>query len=126
MRQTLLFAFMLAVLSAAGQRIGYVDTQALLKKHPRARAALDTVAKESDWYTPLGPASDGQPRARGVALVRSFSTVVAMVAEVSVSPTGAIRVHRVITAVDVGVAVNPAGVRQQVESAVVYLSLIHI
>jgi isoquinoline 1-oxidoreductase beta subunit len=94
--------------------------QALLKKHPRARAALDTVAKESDWYTPLGPASDGQPRARGVALVRSFSTVVAMVAEVSVSPTGTIRVPRVITAVDVGVAVNPAGVRQQVESAVVY------
>ena len=94
--------------------------QALLKKHPRARAALDTVAQESDWYTPLGPASDGQPRARGVALVRSFSTVVAMVAEVSLSPTGTIRVHRVITAVDVGVAVNPAGVRQQVESAVVY------
>ena len=94
--------------------------QTLLAKHPRARAALDTVATESEWFTPISPAPDGQPRARGVALVRSFGTVVAMVAEVSLSPTGVIRVHRVITAVDAGVAVNPSGIRQQVESAVVY------
>lgn len=92
----------------------------LLAKHERARAVLAAVATESSWGTPLGPAPDGRAQARGIALHASFGTVVAMVAEVSLSADGQIRVHRIVAAVDCGLAVNPNGIRQQVESSVVY------
>ncbi|NQD95567.1 xanthine dehydrogenase family protein molybdopterin-binding subunit, partial [Pseudomonas sp. CrR25] len=58
-------------------------------------------------------------RARGVAVHASFGSFVAQVAEVSVE-NGAIRVHRVVCAVDCGVAVNPAGIAAQMESGVAF------
>jgi isoquinoline 1-oxidoreductase beta subunit len=45
---------------------------------------------------------------------------VAQVAEVSLGPDKAIRVHRVWCAIDCGTAVNPAGIRQQMESGVIF------
>ena len=54
-----------------------------------------------------------------MALHESFGTIVAQVAEVSVKDQQ-IRVHRVVCAVDCGTVVNPDGVAQQMESAVVY------
>ncbi|MEN9629252.1 MAG: hypothetical protein RJA10_2479, partial [Pseudomonadota bacterium] len=65
-------------------------------------------------------APDGAPAARGVALHQSFGSTVAMVVEVSVGADKAIRVHRVVAAVDCGTVVNPGHVAQQVESSVVY------
>jgi isoquinoline 1-oxidoreductase beta subunit len=64
----------------------------------------------------------GQPssgRAHGVALHTSFGTIVAQVAEVSVEGKQ-ITVHRVVCAVDCGIAVNPDIIAQQVESSVVF------
>ena len=58
--------------------------------------------------------------ARGVALHESFGTIVAQVAEVSVTPDKKIRVHRVCCAVDCGTPVNPNLIRQQMESAIVF------
>jgi isoquinoline 1-oxidoreductase subunit beta len=82
---------------------------------------LQKAAQMAGWGTPLSAAADGRPRARGVALHQSFGAIVAQVAEVSVAPDNAkIRVHRVWCAVDCGLVVNPSGVRQQMESAVVY------
>jgi len=49
----------------------------------------------------------------------SFGSVVAQVAEVSVN-AGKIRVHRVVCAVDCGLAVNPLSVAAQMESAVAF------
>ena len=49
----------------------------------------------------------------------SFGSFVAQVAEVSVEKN-AIRVHRVVCAVDCGVCINPAGVKAQMESAIVF------
>jgi len=83
----------------------------LLAQHPRALAVLDAA---------VGAA--GQPpagRAHGVALHRSFGSTVAQVAEVSVEGTE-IRVHRVVCAIDCGLAVNPNIVAQQVESSVLF------
>jgi isoquinoline 1-oxidoreductase beta subunit len=94
--------------------------QALLARHPRARAVLDAVATESAWGTPLPLTADGRAQARGVALHWSFGTVVAMVAEVSRRANGSVQVHRIVAAVDCGLAVNPNGIRQQVEGSVVY------
>jgi isoquinoline 1-oxidoreductase beta subunit len=92
---------------------------ALLARHPRARAVLQKAATEAGWGTPIAPAADGRPQARGLALHWSFGTLVAQVAEVSVSPEGAPRVHRVVCAVDCGVVVNPNHVRAQAESAII-------
>ena len=93
---------------------------ALLANHPRARAVLEAAAAAGGWGTPLGNTADGRPQARGIALHGSFGTVVAMVAEVSLGADQQVRVHRVVAAVDCGVVVNPNGVRQQVESSVVF------
>jgi isoquinoline 1-oxidoreductase beta subunit len=57
-----------------------------------------------------------QPRYSGYF---SFNSYVAQVAEVSINK-GGVRVHRVVCAVDCGRAVNPDGVKAQMESAVVY------
>jgi isoquinoline 1-oxidoreductase beta subunit len=100
--------------AAAGQDpVAY--RRALLKDEPRVRAVLDLAADTSGWGTPL-PAG----RARGVAVVRSFGSIVAEVAEVSVSPAGVIQVHRVTCAVDCGTPVNPGLIEAQMQGGVVF------
>ena len=65
-------------------------------------------------------APDGAKTAHGIALHESFGSIVAQVAEVSVGADKAIRVHRVWCAIDCGTAVNPAGIRQQMEGGVIF------
>ncbi|MDB5963453.1 MAG: acylaldehyde oxidase [Massilia sp.] len=95
---------------AAGQD-GVAFRRALLQRHPRHLAALDAAVKGA------GPAPAG--RAHGVAVHACFGSIVAQVAEVSIED-GSIRVHRVVCAIDCGIAVNPNIVAQQMESAVVF------
>ncbi|MCU0625096.1 MAG: molybdopterin-dependent oxidoreductase [Gemmatimonadaceae bacterium] len=92
----------------------------LLANHPRQRAVLERVARESGWGTPTSPAPDGAPVARGVALHTSFGTTVGQVVELSIGPDRRPRVHRVTCALDCGIAVNPNHIAQQVESGVVF------
>ncbi len=94
---------------------------ALLQRHPRHLAVLQKVADISGWRTAPLPGPDGARRARGVALHQSFGAIVAQVAEVSLdADKKTIRVHRVWCAVDCGLPVNPEGIRQQMESAVIF------
>jgi isoquinoline 1-oxidoreductase beta subunit len=86
----------------------------LLKDAPRYAAVLKLAADKAAWGTPL-PVG----RARGIALHKSFGSIVAQVAEVSLA-NGQIRVHRVVCAIDCGTVVNPGTVAQQMESSVVY------
>jgi isoquinoline 1-oxidoreductase beta subunit len=81
---------------------------------PRRLAVLNLAAEKAGWGSPL-PAG----RARGVAVHQSFNTNVAEVAEVSLV-NGKPRVHRVVCAVDCGVAVNPEVIRMQMESGIAY------
>jgi isoquinoline 1-oxidoreductase beta subunit len=53
-------------------------------------------------------------------LFESFETIVAHVAEVDVSPDGTVAVHRIVSAVDCGMAVNPDGLKAQIEGAIVF------
>jgi isoquinoline 1-oxidoreductase subunit beta len=92
----------------------------LLQQHPRQLAVLQAAARMANWGSPVAPAPDGAPVARGVALHSSFGSCVAQVVEVSLGPDKAVRVHRVFCAVDCGVAVNPNLVRQQMESGIVF------
>jgi isoquinoline 1-oxidoreductase beta subunit len=86
----------------------------LLEKSPRHAGVLKLAAEKAGWGKPL-PAG----HAFGAAVHQSFDSYVAEIAEVSLEH-GRIRVHRVVAAVDCGMVVNPDGVRQQIESAIVY------
>jgi isoquinoline 1-oxidoreductase beta subunit len=76
---------------------------------------LETAAQKAGWGTPL-PARTG----RGIALAESFHSIVAQVAEVEVAADGALRVKRIVCAIDCGKAVNPGIVAAQMESGIVF------
>lgn len=87
----------------------------LLSEQPRHRAVLKKAGAMARWGRDLGPG-----RGLGVALHESFGTIVAEVAEVSVSEGGEVRVHRVHCAADCGFAVHPDTAKAQLESGIVY------
>ena len=88
---------------------------AMLKPGDRNRGVLEAVAKAAGWGTAL-PAGTH----RGVAVVDGFGSYAATVAEVSVSPAGELKVHRIVVAIDSGYVVNPDTCRAQAESNVVF------
>jgi isoquinoline 1-oxidoreductase beta subunit len=98
-------------LAHAAGKDGAAFRRGLLAKHPRHLAVLDAALAKA------GAAPAG--RAHGVALHQSFGSIVAQVAEVSVEGRQ-IRVHRVVCAIDCGIAVNPNIIAQQMESAVLF------
>jgi isoquinoline 1-oxidoreductase beta subunit len=87
----------------------------LLADKPRHLKVLETAAKEAGWGKPLPPGSG-----RGIALRASFGSIVAQVAEVSVPDGQTLQVKRVTCAIDCGPVVNPAIVRMQMESGIIY------
>jgi isoquinoline 1-oxidoreductase beta subunit len=89
--------------------------RALLKRKPRHLATLELAAEKAGWGAPLALG-----RARGIAMVECFGTIVVHVAEVEVSDEGALKVHRITSAVDCGLAVNPDGFKAQIEGAIVF------
>jgi isoquinoline 1-oxidoreductase beta subunit len=87
----------------------------ILPEKSRYRGVLQLAADKAGWGRKKLPAG----HAYGVAVHESFNSYVAEIAEVSLE-NGKIRVHRVVAAVDCGMVVNPDGVNQQLESAIVY------
>jgi isoquinoline 1-oxidoreductase beta subunit len=90
--------------------------RALLVKEPRPLGALNLAAEKSGWSKPL-PAG----RYRGIAIVESFGSFVAEVAEISLDrKAGVVHVHKVVAAVDCGRYVNPETIRAQIEGGIIY------
>ena len=87
----------------------------ILPAASRYRGVLQLAAKNAGWGKKKLPAN----HAYGVAVHQSFESYVAEIAEVSLE-NGKIRVHRVVAAVDCGMVINPDGVHQQIEGAIVY------
>jgi CO/xanthine dehydrogenase Mo-binding subunit len=88
----------------------------LLANAPRHRAVLDAAATRAGWANspPAGVF-------RGVAVCKAFGSYVAEVADVRVTgPRTRVKVERVTCAIDCGLAVNPDGVRAQIESAIAF------
>ncbi len=102
-------------LAAAAKQDPVAYRLALLDKSPRAKAVLELAAEKAGWGQPL-PKGVG----RGVSVQFVFGTYMAQVAEVEVSKNGAVRVRRVVCAVDCGTAVNPDTVRAQIQSAIMF------
>jgi len=86
----------------------------LLSDSPRALNVLDTVARAAHWDKPLA-----KNRGRGIALTHSFGSYVAEVAEVTATPDG-FKVDRIVCAVDCGIYINPAIIRQQMQSGIIF------
>jgi isoquinoline 1-oxidoreductase beta subunit len=85
----------------------------LLPDGSRERRVLEAVLERAQWSTPAPSGTF-----RGLALARANGTVVAHVAELSVDDNRTIRLNRVTTAVECGIAVNPDSVRAQVEGSI--------
>ncbi len=89
--------------------------RALMAKYPKHLAVLNAAAEKGDWGKPL-PAG----RHRGIAQFMGYGSYSAATAEVSVSPKGAVTVHRMVLALNCGHAVNPDQIAAQVEGSVAY------
>ncbi len=102
-------------LAAAAKQDAVAYRRALLDKSPRAKAVLELAAEKAGWGQPL---PNGV--CRGVSVQFAFATYMAQVAEVEVSKDGAVRVRRVVCAVDCGTVVNPDTVQAQIQSAIIF------
>jgi isoquinoline 1-oxidoreductase beta subunit len=89
--------------------------RALMKNHPKHLGILNAVAEKAGWGKPL-PAGVY----RGIAQFMGYASYTAGVAEVSVSPGGEVKVHRLVLGTDCGHAVNPQQIAAQVEGSVAY------
>jgi len=88
---------------------------ALLTAHPREAGvlkALDRLQQQA------GPVPAG--RARGIAMVKSFGSYVAQMAEVSKGSDGKPKVHKIWCTVDCGLVVNRNVVTAQIEGGIGY------
>ena len=101
-------------LAVAAGRDTYEYRRELLAGTPRFEAVLDLAAEKSSWGDTL-PANMG----RGIAIHRSFGTIVAQVVDVEIVD-GKPRARRVICAVDPGYAVHPDNLIAQMESGIAY------
>jgi isoquinoline 1-oxidoreductase len=84
--------------------------------HARMRRVLETAAKRFGWT------AGGAPTGRGVGMACGMysNACNATMVEVAVNrTTGAVKVKRVVMALDVGLVVNQDGMRQQAEGSVV-------
>jgi len=87
--------------------------RAHLLERPRHLKVLNLAAEKSGWGKPM-PSGKGY----GIALHESFNTVVAQVAEVTVSKAGELKVDRVTCVVDCGLAINPKIVEAQMQGGI--------
>jgi isoquinoline 1-oxidoreductase beta subunit len=86
----------------------------LLAHDSRALQVLNTDAERARWNEP--PAAG---RVRGLAFAKAFRTLIAQVAEVSISGSS-LKIHRVVTAIDCGDALDPDHVSNLVEGGIAW------
>jgi isoquinoline 1-oxidoreductase beta subunit len=102
-------------LAHAGGQDELAFRRKLMADHPKALAVLNAVAERGGWDK---KASDG--RHRGLAHFRVTDSYAAALAEISVQDGNKVKLHRIVVAIDPGVAVNPAQIERQIAGAVVF------
>jgi isoquinoline 1-oxidoreductase subunit beta len=102
-------------LAAAAKQDPVAYRLGLLGNAPRAKAVLELAAQKAGWGQPLSGGSG-----RGVSLQYAFGSYMAQVAEVEVAKSGAVRVKRVVCAVDLGTSVNPDTIQAQIQSGTIF------
>ncbi len=81
---------------------------------PKHLAVLNAAAERAGW----GKAPAGVHQ--GLSQFMAYGSYVAAVAEVSVSPEGRLKIHRIVAATNPGHAVNPAQIERQIAGSFVY------
>jgi len=85
---------------------------------PRAKDVITMTAERFSWNRDKLP--KGRGRGFAYARYRNSSSYVAVATEVEIDATsGAVRIPRVVSAVDSGTAVSPDGIRNQIEGGIV-------
>lgn len=87
---------------------------ALMKEHPEAAAVMKKLAGISEWSTALP-----EGRAKGVAFAECYGSRVGQVIQVARSAYG-IRIEKVWAVADVGIALDPGIIEQQLASGIVF------
>ena len=87
----------------------------LLDKTPRLKSVVQLAAQKSGWGGAL-PARAG----RGIAAQISFASFIATVCEAEVDENGEIKIRRLISVVDTGIAVNPDTVVAQLQGGLIF------
>lgn len=101
-------------LAVALKKDPYLFRLELLKDQPRFSKVVDAAASAAQWSNAL-PKGWG----RGIALAKSFKSIVCMVVDVEIVGKE-IKVRRVVTAVDCGMALHPDNVKTQISGAAIY------
>ena len=85
----------------------------LLRRNPKLLAVLEAAAERIGWSNP-------QPnRHHGIAGAFATESYVAAAAEVSIV-NGALKIHRMVCAIDCGIAVNPGLISRQLEGGLAF------
>jgi isoquinoline 1-oxidoreductase beta subunit len=107
---------------------GFIDELAVLTKQDpyqfrrnllqheqglRQRAVLDLAAQKANWGK--APAD----RFQGIATTEGFGSIVASVVEISMKERTVV-IHRIVTAIDCGVAVHPSNILAQLEGGTLF------
>jgi isoquinoline 1-oxidoreductase beta subunit len=92
----------------------YLYRRRLLRNSPKNLAVLDAAAKRAAWFDPLPTGTF-----RGIAVNEACGSYCAQVVEASVQG-GTVRVHRVVSAIDPGHAVNPLSIEMQIQGAIIF------
>lgn len=85
----------------------------MLADAPRFSRVLQTLAKKANYHQKL---PEGQ--AIGIAIARSFGTIVAHAVTVSKSGKG-VKIEKVVSVIDCGMTVNPDNIKAQTEGNIV-------
>ena len=101
-------------MAVAAGRDPYEYRRELLQHQPRFQKVLDVAARQAGWGESL-PNDVG----RGIAIHRSFGSIVAQVVDVEIA-NGEVSIPRVVCVVDAGFAMHPDGMAAQMESGIVY------
>lgn len=89
--------------------------RSLMKPGSRERAVLDRLEASSGWRDAAPPG-----RHRGMAFTWANGTYIGQVVELSVDAGSRVKLHRVTTVLDCGIAVNPRNVCGQMEGGIVF------
>ncbi len=93
----------------------YEFRKSKLKNHPRFLAVLNKVAERSNWSKLLP-----EGKYRGIALHKSFGSIVGEVAEISQTGDKEFKIDKMYCVIDCGRIVNPNTVEAQMQSGIIF------
>ena len=91
----------------------YLFRKSKLKDHPRFEAVLDKVAEISNWSSDAG-----ENKFRGIALHKSFNSIVGQVAEIEKISDKEYKINKFYCVIDCGRIVNPDTIEAQMEGGI--------